>query len=129
MTHLLMIAVGGAAGALCRYGLVNWISTLPYSKSQWGAFPLGTLSVNVIGSFGIGILYVLIAERMALHPDWRNVAMIGFLGALTTFSTFSLETIMLLQRGQLAYALLYIISSLLICIIATWLAISLTRLF
>ena len=129
MTHLVMIAAGGAAGTLCRYGLVNWVNSFSYSKSQWGGFPLGTLSVNVIGSFLIGIIYVLVAERLALHPEWRNVAMVGFLGAFTTFSSFSLETIMLLENGQLTYALLYMFSSLLICVIAAWLAISLTRLF
>ncbi len=128
MTQLLMIAVGGAAGALCRYGLVNWINSFAHSKTQWGSFPLGTLTVNVIGSFLIGIMYVLIAERMTLHPDWRNVAIIGFLGAFTTFSTFSLETITLLENGQLSHALLYIVSSLVICVIAAWLAIYLTRL-
>ncbi|ARN75779.1 fluoride efflux transporter CrcB [Oceanicoccus sagamiensis] len=128
MTHLLMIAAGGAAGALCRYGLVNWINGFAHSKTQWGSFPLGTLSVNVIGSFAIGIMYVLIAERMALHADWRNVAIIGFLGAFTTFSTFSLETITLLENGQFGHALIYIVSSLMICIIAAWLAIYLTRL-
>ncbi len=128
MTHLIMIAAGGAAGALCRYGLVNWINTFAHSKTQWGSFPLGTLSVNVLGSFLIGIMYVLIAERMSLHSDWRNVAIIGFLGAFTTFSTFSLETITLLENGQLGHALAYVVSSLFICVIAAWLAISLTRL-
>ncbi len=123
-----MIAAGGAAGALCRYSLVNWINSFAHSKTQWGLFPLGTLSVNVIGSFAIGIMYVLIAERMALHADWRNVAIIGFLGAFTTFSTFSLETITLLENGHLAHALLYVVSSLLVCVLAAWLAITLTRL-
>jgi CrcB protein len=122
-----MIAAGGAAGALCRYGLVNWINSYAHNKTHWGSFPLGTLSVNVIGSFFIGIMYVLIAERMSLHPDWRNVAMVGFLGAFTTFSTFSLETITLLENGQIGHALIYVVSSLFVCVLAAWLAIGLTR--
>ena len=127
MKHLLMIAAGGAAGALCRHGLVNLINNFNQVKTDAGAFPLATLSVNIIGSFCIGIMYVLIAERLSLHPDWRSVAIVGFLGAFTTFSTFSLETITLLENGQLSHALLYVLSSLLICVFATWLAITLTR--
>ncbi len=133
MKHLIMIAAGGATGALCRHWLVNLINGHALSKVQaegvsQAAIPLGTISVNVIGSFFIGIMYVLIAERMVLHPDWRNVAIVGFLGAFTTFSTFSLEAITLLERGQLTHAGLYICGSLVLCILAAWLAISLTRL-
>ncbi|HEB29046.1 MAG TPA: fluoride efflux transporter CrcB [Porticoccus sp.] len=128
MKHIIMIAAGGAAGALCRYGLVNLINGYSQTKTQLGAFPLATLSVNVIGSFCIGIMYVLIAEKLVLHPDWRSVAIVGFLGAFTTFSTFSLETITLLENGQLSHALLYTLSSLIICVLATWLAITMTRL-
>jgi CrcB protein len=129
MKHLIMIAVGGAAGALCRYGLVNLINGVNQAKTQSpvAMFPLATLSVNVIGSFCIGIMYVLIAEKFSLHPDWRSVAIVGFLGAFTTFSTFSLETITLLENGQLGHALIYMLSSLLICVSATWLAIIMTR--
>lgn len=119
-----MIALGGASGALCRYWLVNIIN-----KDRLGSFPLGTLSVNIIGSFLIGIMYVLIAEKVSLHPDWRSVVMVGFLAAFTTFSTFSLETVTLLEYGQLAQALLYVSSSVVICVLASWLGISLTRLF
>ncbi|MEE8058098.1 MAG: fluoride efflux transporter CrcB [Pseudomonadales bacterium] len=123
MKHLLMIAAGGAAGALCRHWLVNLINTFSHSR-----VPMGTLSVNIIGSFCIGIMYVLITERIVLHPDWRNVAIVGFLGAFTTFSTFSLEAITLLENGQMTNAALYISSSLILCVLAAWLAISLTRL-
>ncbi len=73
MKHLLMIAAGGASGALCRHWLVNLVNTYAHGPYVHGKFPLGTLSVNIIGSFLIGIMYVLIAERMVLHPDWRNV--------------------------------------------------------
>ena len=122
MKHLLLIALGGAGGALCRYGLVNLINQFDHGK-----FPLGTLTVNVIGSFLIGIMYVLIAERLSLHPDWRSIIIVGFLGAFTTFSTFSLEVITLLEHGQLTTAATYIASSLLICFLVAWLAIVLTR--
>ncbi|WP_101757084.1 fluoride efflux transporter CrcB [Oceanicoccus sp. KOV_DT_Chl] len=127
MKHILMIAAGGAAGALCRYWMVNAVNTVSHGKWQLGGFPLGTLAVNVIGSFCIGIMYVLITERLALHPDWRSVAMVGFLGAFTTFSTFSLETITLLESGLLLNAAVYVVTSLLVCVFASWLAITLTR--
>lgn len=127
MKHLILIAIGGAAGALCRHGLVNIINRVNEDRESWSVFPIATLSVNIIGSFCIGIMYVLIAEKLSLHPDWRSVAIVGFLGAFTTFSTFSLETINLLENGQLANALLYVVSSLIVCILAVWLAIVLTR--
>lgn len=118
-----MIALGGAGGALCRHGLMNAINTVSSIK-----FPLGTLAVNVIGSFCIGIMYVIIVEKAALHPDWRSVVMVGFLGAFTTFSTFSLEIITMLEQGQLGGAVLYIASSVVVCALACYLAVSLTRL-
>ncbi len=122
MKNLLLIACGGAGGAVCRYLLMNLINSWHHVR-----FPFGTLTVNIIGSFFIGIMYVLIAERLSLHPDWRNVVMVGFLGAFTTFSTFSLETITLLEHGEIATALSYVASSLVLCVLATWLAIVLAR--
>lgn len=124
MKNLIMIAFGGASGALCRYWLVSLIN-----KDRSGLFPLGTISVNIIGSFCIGIFYVLIVEKMSLHPDWRDVVMIGFLAAFTTFSTFSLDTIVLLEQGYLANAALYVGSSVFMCLFACWLGIVITRLF
>lgn len=123
MKQLLLIAVGGASGALCRYGLVNLINQLHSSR-----FPYGTIAVNIIGSFFIGVMYVLIAEKMSLHPDWRSILIVGFLGAFTTFSTFSLEAITLLEHGQIATAGAYIASSILVCLMVSWVAITLTRL-
>ena len=123
MKQLLLIALGGAGGALCRYGLVNLINQFNHGK-----FPLGTLTVNVLGSFLIGIMYVLIAERLTLHPDWRSILIVGFLGAFTTFSTFSLEVITLLEHGQLVTAFSYMASSLLLCCFVAWVAIVFTRL-
>lgn len=83
MKYLLFIALGGASGAVSRYLLSTW------AHSLWeGTYPVGTLLVNALGSFGIGIVYVLLVEKELIHQDWRGVLMVGFLGAFTTFSTF-----------------------------------------
>jgi len=123
MGKLLLIAFGGAAGALCRHWLMNAVNTWHHVL-----FPYGTLAVNVIGSLFIGIMYVLIVEKLSLHADWRNITIIGFLGAFTTFSTFSLEAVTLLENGQIMTALVYVLSSVVLCIIAVWVAMILTRL-
>ena len=123
MNHIVLIALGGAAGALSRHWMVNLVNS--FHKSH---FPFGTITVNLLGSFFIGIMYVLITERLRLHPDWRSIAMVGFLGAFTTFSTFSLETITLLENGQLASAGTYVMSSVAICMLAAWGGINLARL-
>jgi CrcB protein len=123
MKHLIFIALGGAGGALARH----WMSTLVHNSVN-SHFPWGTLAVNLLGSFLIGLMYVVIVERGLIHPDWRSVTIVGFLGAFTTFSTFSLETIALMENGQPAAALGYVLLSVLICIVAVWLAMSLVRL-
>lgn len=122
MIHLIYIALGGAGGALCRYGATNLINHYVH-----GHFPVATLSVNCVGSFCMGVFYVLITEHMTLHPDLRSVFMVGFLGAFTTFSTFSLETVNLLEHGHLGTAFAYTMGSVLICVLAAWAAILLTR--
>jgi len=123
MKYLFFIALGGASGAVSRHLLANWVHSL------WeGRMPLGTLLVNVLGSFLIGFVYVMIVERHLLHPDWREVLMIGFLGAFTTFSTFSLETIVLLEAGHAVHALGYMIGSAALCVLVAGLAIHLSRL-
>ena len=121
MRYLLLIALGGAFGAVSRYLLSNWAHAL------WeGKWPVGTLMVNMLGSFAIGVIFVLI-ERQFLHPDWRSVLMIGFLGAFTTFSTFSLESIALLENGHTAHALGYMAVSVIACVLMAGLSIYLTR--
>lgn len=122
MKYLLFIALGGASGAVARYLLSDWTSAL------WqGKLPLGTLTVNLLGSFAIGIVYVLLVEKQLLHSDWRGVLIVGFLGAFTTFSTFSLETITLLEAGYLGHAMAYMLASTVLCVAMAGAAIHLTR--
>jgi CrcB protein len=122
MKYLLFIALGGASGAVSRYLLSNWVHTL------WeGRLPFGTLAVNMLGSFAIGIVYVLLVERQFIHADWRGVLMVGFLGAFTTFSTFSLETITLFEAGHAVQAAVYMVGSAVVCVVMAGLAIQLTR--
>ena len=122
MKYLLFIALGGASGAVSRYLLANWVHEL------WeGKLPLGTLLVNMLGSFTIGVVYVLLVERQLLHSDWRSVLMVGFLGAFTTFSTFSLETIALLEAGDVSLALAYMFGSAIMCVLVAGLAMQMTR--
>ncbi len=121
MKYLLFIALGGAGGAVSRYLLATWV------HSMWeGHLPVGTLLVNIVGSFAIGVIFVCV-EQQVIHPDWRGVLMVGFLGAFTTFSTFSLETIGLFEAGHLLHAVGYMLASATCCVLAAGLAIQLTR--
>ncbi len=121
MHHYVLIALGGALGALARYGVANT------ARGLWGtAWPMGTLLVNASGSLCIGVVFVLL-ERSVLHPDWRSILMVGFLGAFTTFSTFSLESVELWQQGSAVQALAYALGSVVICVGAAAAGIVLTR--
>ncbi|KUJ84737.1 fluoride efflux transporter CrcB [Microbulbifer flavimaris] len=115
------IAVGGAIGAILRHLITVW--SYPVFN---GKFPLGTLIVNVTGSFLIGVAYVMIVDRGLLSPEWRLLLMTGLFGALTTFSTFSLESLLLWHNDQPLMALAYILISLVLCLAATGAAIALT---
>lgn len=122
MNQVVAIAVGGALGALSRYWVVGLVSRL-FERN----FPYGTLAVNIVGSFLIGIGYILIVDRLHIASEWHAVLMVGFIGAFTTFSTFSLETVSMLQEGRLTAALIYIFSSVLVCLLATVAGMLLTK--
>ena len=121
--HWLAVAIGGALGAMARYAVSTWIFNATSHK-----FPYATLSVNVLGSFVMGILFVFIVERAALPAEMRGLLMIGFLGAFTTFSTFSLDALGLWQNGHLFLALVYVLATVVLCIVAISCAIWLARL-
>ena len=116
MTQLAFIAAGGATGALMRY----WMSNGIYALLGRG-FPYGTLTVNVTGSLLMGFLYVFMIERMDISVEWRAGLMIGLLGAFTTFSTFSIETLNLLESGEQLKAAMNILLSVTLCILGCWL--------
>ncbi len=95
MMPLLLIGLGGFAGAISRY-LVDGFVT----DRTAGAFPWGTMAVNLSGSFVLGLLFAMTAERAILPADIRAPVMIGFIGAYTTFSTFMLESWVLIENGS-----------------------------
>lgn len=120
--QLVAIAAGGAAGAVMRYLVSNGV----YSWLGRG-FPWGTLAVNVVGSLLMGLLFVLLTERLALGGQWRAFLLIGFLGAFTTFSTFSMETLNLIEGGEMVRALLNMVGSVVLCVAAAWGGVVLAR--
>jgi fluoride exporter len=117
LEQILIIGAGGFIGAILRYLLSAQVQT--YSKNA--AFPLGTLGVNLLGAFLIGLLIELANTYGIFSPQLRSFLFIGILGALTTFSTFSLETVELLQEGWGAGALLNIGANVSLCLLAVWL--------
>jgi fluoride exporter len=120
--QVLAIAAGGALGAVLRF----WMSSGIYGLLG-RSFPYGTLAVNVLGSLLMGFLYVLLIDKLALAPQWRAAILIGLLGAFTTFSTFSMETLNLLEEGEPFKALLNILLSVTLCLLATWFGVLLGR--
>ena len=123
MSQVFAIAAGGASGALLRF----WVSNGVYALLGRG-FPFGTLAVNVLGSLVMGVLYVVLLERMTTGPDIRAALLIGLLGAFTTFSTFSMETVNLIEQAELVKAVLNILVSVTACVLAAWLGVLLGRL-
>lgn len=122
MSTYIAIAFGGAIGAVSRYWLYSAVQRL-----QDSGFPLGTFVVNVLGSFLIGVFFVLLAEKAQIAEQWRPIIVVGFLGGLTTFSTFSLDALLLFEQGHYNTALFYIISSIVLCLIAAFAGMQLTR--
>ncbi|HEY3763261.1 MAG TPA: fluoride efflux transporter CrcB [Verrucomicrobiae bacterium] len=123
----LWVAIGGALGSVSRYWLNGIVSTYV------ATFPLGTLIINISGSFLIGIFGALTIPEGRMDPQSRTVAiqlvMIGVCGGYTTFSSFSLQTLNLLQNREWTYAGYNIVLSVALCMIAVWLGFMLGSLF
>lgn len=116
------IALGGAFGACSRY-LVSELCVLLLGRS----FPYGTLSVNVVGSFVMGLLIAAFESELLATEPWRQVIGLGFLGALTTFSTFSMDNVLLMQQGAFLKMGLNILLNVTLSIGAAWLGFQLLK--
>lgn len=114
MDSLIYVGAGGFFGANARYLLSVWANDL--LTSRWGAFPYGTLAVNIIGSFGLALFGVWFSSKTGMSPQVRLLVGAGFFGAFTTFSTFANDSVDLIQSGASALFLLNLLLTNACCI-------------
>ncbi len=112
---MLLIGIGGGAGSILRFLVSNGVSR--YLSTP---FPWGTFAVNVIGSFMAGLVLSLFNQHTGHATEWRLFLMTGFCGGFTTFSAFTAENLALLQSGQILTTIIYVLSSVLISLLAIW---------
>lgn len=113
--EILAVAFGGAFGSVARLLLSRFVQFLiPYESIPWGI-----ITVNIVGCFLIGIVYGFVELKMLLNPLWRAGLVIGILGGFTTFSSFSLDTVTLLQKGAYFAAISNVFVSVMVCLLAT----------
>lgn len=118
------IAAGGALGSVSRFAMSHQIY-------QWFGrdFAWGTLSVNVLGSFVMGLVAVLLVDKFVVSTELKAFIVVGFLGAFTTFSTFSIETLQYIQIGEISKAFFNMAVSLITCLLAVWLGVMTAKQF
>ena len=124
MKNLFFLALAGSMGAITRHLLFLLFAKITYIK-----FPLGTMFVNVLGSFLIGVAYVYISSKPHLSETLKLIIVIGFLGSFTTFSTFTYDRIQLFNRGSLIYPSVYIFLSIFLSLIAFVIGIKIIQYF
>jgi CrcB protein len=122
LIRYLVVVIGGGTGALVRY-----VAASAIMARFGGKFPLGTLVINVTGSFLIGFLMTMLTERFEFDPKWRLLLVVGFLGGYTTFSSFEWETYTAVRDGGLRTGLLNVVSSNMLGYVAVWLGAMLAR--
>jgi fluoride exporter len=118
ITSFIAVGIGAALGAWLRWGLTLWLN------ARHVHFPLGTFAANVVGGFLVGIAVAVFMKHPDISPAWRLLIVTGFLGGLTTFSTYSAEVISLIERGHIAWALAvagsHLMASLLLTALGLW---------
>ncbi len=122
MLNILLVAVGGAFGSVARY-LVG----LGATRLAGPNFPFGTLTVNIAGAFAIGLLVEMIARRFDASAEMRVFIVTGILGGFTTWSSFTLDTMVLFERGEIGLSALYLLASLLVSFAAVFAGLALGR--
>ena len=122
MWNYVAVALGGVVGCCARYGVSQAVQVF-YGRS----FPLATLFINVAGCLAMGFLFYLTLERVSVSPSFRVAILTGVLGGFTTFSTFAMETLLLMEDGETAYALLYVLLSVGLGVAAAFLGAYLAR--
>lgn len=124
MHNLLIIALGGALGAILRFGITDLMA-----RVVGRAFPYGTLTVNVLGSLVMGCVFILVQQEVLSANSWRPFIMVGLLGALTTFSSFSLDSLLLIEQGEGVKAMLNVFLNVVCCMMVTYLGMQMTTSF
>lgn len=122
MSNILLVAVGGAIGSVARYLVGLWATRLAGPN-----FPWGTLTVNVVGAFAIGLLVEMVARRFDASTEIRAFIVTGILGGFTTWSSFTLDTMVLFERGEIGLSALYLLASLLVSFAAIFAGLALGR--
>ncbi|UCF35740.1 MAG: fluoride efflux transporter CrcB [Acidobacteriota bacterium] len=122
MNRILLLSLAGVAGTLTRYLVSGWVA-----RRFGETFPTGTLVVNLVGCFLIGFLYHQLEERALIDPALRTAILIGFLGALTTFSSYGLQTFTLLRDGEFFLAGFYVLVSNLAGFLLVWIGYNISR--
>lgn len=120
--QFLWIGIGGFLGANARFLLGQEIG-----RRLGTSFPYGTMTINILGSLVIGVVFTLLTDRIVADPFWRQLIVIGFLGGFTTFSSYAMETITLLQDGRWSSALLYVMGNNVIGLLACAAGVSIAR--